>query len=330
MAGEMQKHARREFHLLFHEPPLERQGDRGQAAADQNGAEERVISQAGWPGRQALREVYHRRAVDDGREHHKPQRKAQTDRHHEDDYRQHLWPCPAHQSTADLFQISRSLSHRSLSSSVPPWHTGGSSCVPRAKLMPTDGLSGSRRQRRSWREVCVFHTKRGENAPQDIDGGRRAARYGDVDGKQIRERPAHGVAFLKNATCTRALAERDDQLRMWRRLVRSPYCLLHVQCERAGDQQHVGMAGTRDELDTQPFDVVVRIVERVDLQFAAVARASIDRANAQRPAEHVEYFLLDPLAFGTPCVIALGQALSWRAGLGDLFEKLPHYRSCPA
>jgi hypothetical protein len=79
------------------------------------------------------------------------------------------------------------------------------------------------------------------------------------------------------------------------------------------------MAGTRDELDTQAFDVVVRIVERVDLQFAAVARASIDRANAQRPAKNVEYFLLDPMAFGTPRVIALGQALSWRAGLGDLF-----------
>ena len=58
----------------------------------------------------------------------------------------------------------------------------------------------------------------------------------------------------------------------------------------------------------------------MDFQFAAVAGARIDLADAQRAAEHVEYVLLDPLAFGTPGVIAFRHALIRRVGSRDLFE----------
>src|SRR5260370_18525528 len=145
--------------------------------------------------------------------------------------------------------------------------------------------------------------KRSENTPKDIDGGWRTARYRDGHVKQIRKRPAHGVAFLEDAARAGTLAGCDDQLRMGRRLVRSPYRFLHVQRERAGDQQHVRMAGTGDELDTQTFDVVVRVIERMDFQFSAVAGARFDLPNAQAPAHHVEDFLLDPPPFGVPSLI---------------------------
>ena len=46
------------------------------------------------------------------------------------------------------------------------------------------------------------------------------------------------------------------------------------------------MPGARDEADAEPLDVVERIVERVDLELAAVAGAGVDVADAERAAEH--------------------------------------------
>ena len=65
--------------------------------------------------------------------------------------------------------------------------------------------------------------------------------------------------------------------------------LLHVARHRPGDQQHVGVARARDEADAQALEVVVRIVERVDLELAAVARAGVDLADRQRAAEDGEH-----------------------------------------
>jgi hypothetical protein len=56
----------------------------------------------------------------------------------------------------------------------------------------------------------------------------------------------------------------------------------------SGDQQHVGVARAGDELDAVAFEVVVGIVERVDLQLAAVAGAGIDLADGQRAAEDAQ------------------------------------------
>ena len=52
-----------------------------------------------------------------------------------------------------------------------------------------------------------------------------------------------------------------------------------------GDQQHVGMARRGGEPDAEALDVVDRVVERVDLQLAAVARAGIDLADGDRAPE---------------------------------------------
>ena len=52
-----------------------------------------------------------------------------------------------------------------------------------------------------------------------------------------------------------------------------------------GDEQHVGVARAGDELDAQALEVVVGVVERVDLELAAVARARVDLADRQRAAE---------------------------------------------
>src|SRR6476659_4018446 len=61
--------------------------------------------------------------------------------------------------------------------------------------------------------------------------------------------------------------------------------LAHVFRHRPRDQQHIGMARGRDEADAKTLDVVIGIVQRVYLQLAAVAGASVDFADREAPAE---------------------------------------------
>ena len=52
------------------------------------------------------------------------------------------------------------------------------------------------------------------------------------------------------------------------------------------------MPWTGDKFYARSFEVVVRIVQRVDLKFAAVARSSIDMANAECAAKNSHELLL--------------------------------------
>ena len=98
---------------------------------------------------------------------------------------------------------------------------------------------------------------------------------------------------------------------------------------RAGDEQQVGVARAGDELDAQAFDVVVGVVERVDLQLAAVARAGVDLPDRQRLAEDREQLGMDLLRGDTQRLAALGRRLGANARVRDLPGDLPHQRSCP-
>ena len=70
------------------------------------------------------------------------------------------------------------------------------------------------------------------------------------------------------------------------------------------------MPGAGHEANAQAFDVVVGVVERVDLEFAAVAGARVDRADAQGAAHDAQ----DPRLQG----VAKPEAgIGIRDGLGD-------------
>ena len=70
---------------------------------------------------------------------------------------------------------------------------------------------------------------------------------------------------------------------------------LELARHRPGHQQHVGMARAGDELDAQPLDVVVRVVERVDFQLAAIAGAGIDLPDGQGLAQNAQQIQMDVL-----------------------------------
>src|SRR5262249_28487897 len=55
----------------------------------------------------------------------------------------------------------------------------------------------------------------------------------------------------------------------------------HVPGDRAGDQQHVGVARRGHETQPESLEIVERVVERMDLELATVARPGIDLANRE-------------------------------------------------
>ena len=76
-----------------------------------------------------------------------------------------------------------------------------------------------------------------------------------------------------------AVTDRDDDFRRGRRFIGALERVGHVARHRAGHEQTIGMARRGDEMHAEAFDIVVRIIQRADLQLAAVARAGIHLTN---------------------------------------------------
>jgi len=73
--------------------------------------------------------------------------------------------------------------------------------------------------------------------------------------------------------------------RRWRCGVGALQRLAHVLGHRAGDEEDVGVAGRGDEAEAEAFEVVEGVVEGVDFELAAIARAGVDLADGKAVAE---------------------------------------------
>ena len=90
--------------------------------------------------------------------------------------------------------------------------------------------------------------------------------------------------------------------------------LAHVLRHRPGHHQHVGVARRGDEAQAEAFEIVERIIQRVDFQFAAVAGAGIDLADRERTAEPGARGTIDALRqFGERGIIRRGRRLGQRS-----------------
>ena len=146
------------------------------------------------------------------------------------------------------------------------------------------GASARRRARRgapARRRRGAAH--RGQDAAQDLERRRRAAGHGDVDRNHVGDAGRSWRSSRRR--CRRCSRSRRSRPRASARASRRRCAqrVLHVARHRPGDQQHVGVARAGDEPDAQPLEVVVRVVERVDLELAAVARAGVDLADRRAP-----------------------------------------------
>ncbi len=93
----------------------------------------------------------------------------------------------------------------------------------------------------------------------------------NIHRKNLVDAPQRRVVLAEYATTDAASAYRDDYLGLRHRPIRLQKRELHVPRYRAGDQEHVGMTRRGNELDSEAFDVVDRVVQRDNLQFASVA-----------------------------------------------------------
>ena len=94
-----------------------------------------------------------------------------------------------------------------------------------------------------------------------------------------------GVAAGKHAAVPRAIADRDHPFRVRRRVVGALQGLAHIVGDRAGDEQHVGMARRGDEAQAEALEVVEGVVESMDFQFATIAGSGVDFADGRlRPS----------------------------------------------
>src|SRR5262249_36134205 len=74
-------------------------------------------------------------------------------------------------------------------------------------------------------------------------------------------------------------ANRNDPLRLWTRIVGTLQRFPHVPGHRPGDQEHVGMAWRGNKPQTKTFEVIERVVQRVNFQLTSIAGAGINLAN---------------------------------------------------
>ncbi|MCY1374574.1 hypothetical protein D9M69_619240 [compost metagenome] len=89
------------------------------------------------------------------------------------------------------------------------------------------------------------------------------------------------------------------------------------------------MARAGHETDAQPFQVVVRVGQGVDLQLAAVARAGIHFPDRQRLPQDAQQLGLDPGSLGLRRLTDVGRGLAADTRLDDLPRDFPNHRSCP-
>ena len=97
--------------------------------------------------------------------------------------------------------------------------------------------------------------------------------------------PAIAVTARKDAAVRRTGATRDDPFGRRRRVIGSLQRLAHVQGDRSSHQKNVGMPRRRDEAKAEPLKIVESVAERVDFEFAGVARTGVDVADSETSPE---------------------------------------------
>src|ERR1035441_447547 len=131
-----------------------------------------------------------------------------------------------------------------------------------------------------------------QNAAQDRSWSGRTACNCVAYGGGVGDAAAGGVAGAKNSAACAAVSDGDYQFGVGDGVVGAAQGFFHVGRDWARYQQQVGVARAGDEFDACAFEVVVRIVKRMNLKLAAIARARIDVADREGAAENFPQILL--------------------------------------
>jgi hypothetical protein len=93
-----------------------------------------------------------------------------------------------------------------------------------------------------------------------------------IDGNDGIDSARDGVAAGEYAAVGRAIADSNHPLRVWRRLIGALERLAHIAGDRAGNEQHVGMARRGDEAQSKALEVVEGATSSRNLLILKIAR----------------------------------------------------------
>ena len=132
---------------------------------------------------------------------------------------------------------------------------------------------------------CGARSRNISSACDDRGGIGRAAGQIDVDRKDAVESVAARIAALGDAARHGAGADGQHPARLRHRFIGRAQRAEHGVRHRPGHQQKIGKARRGGEEDAEPVQIVERIVQRLQLGLAAVARAGVDVADMQAAPE---------------------------------------------
>src|SRR6516162_6922021 len=102
-------------------------------------------------------------------------------------------------------------------------------------------------------------------------GIRRAAWNININWNNLVDAAEAGVVLPEDAATAPAGADGNHQAGRRSGVESLAQGQFHIARDRAGDQQHIGVARGGDEMDTEAFDIVNGAVEAGDFYFATVA-----------------------------------------------------------
>ena len=109
-----------------------------------------------------------------------------------------------------------------------------------------------------------------------------------IHGNDIRNGAPAGVALSEDSAAASAVPDSNNQFGIGYGIVGAFQGLLHIHGYWTRDEQQVGMPRAGNEFDPDAFEVVVRIVERLDFQLASITRTGIDMANTKGTAQNLQ------------------------------------------
>ena len=163
--------------------------------------------------------------------------------------------------------------------------------------------------------------QKGNEAFKKFIWRRGAAANVQVDGHHIRHSTGDGVTIREYAAIDGAIADRDHPFWLRCGAVGPLQCLAHVLGNWSGHQKHVGVTRRGDKAQAEALQIVERIVEGMNLKFAAVAGAGVDFADREAATESPTRRAFDARRqFGKRCVVGRRRRFS-EGSVHEVFEQ---------
>src|SRR5262249_43145292 len=138
------------------------------------------------------------------------------------------------------------------------------------------------------------------------------------------------IAAGEDTAVSSAAPDGNDPLGVRRCPIRALQRLAHIARDRSRHQKHVSVPWRGDEAQAEALDVIERVVECVDFEFAAIAGAGVDLTDRKTAAEPASSSALDAHSeFGKGSVVHGRRRFGERPAREAFKQRWTHQRSCP-